>query len=386
MPEAWLECPRCRARFPFEPLFRGCSDCRKNEQISPLEMQYDFGSGLPQNRDGDGGIWRWRDLLPPVSPEHRVTLGEGGTPLLPLSGMPAGPSVLLKNETQSPTWSWKDRPNCVSVAVARHFAFRHVAAISTGNHGCALSAYASAAGLKATVLCHEQAAESQLRLMQVFGASTVRGGDQEGRLEELVARGDTFPSSILCPRAGYSNPFGIEGFKTIAFEIVEQLGRAPDRVFVPVGSGDGIYGIWKGFRELHQLGAVNRPPRMVGCQATGADSAWRAFQAGAPHIRPLQEAKTVALSVAELAAGDHALRAVYESQGMVLTATDKQIGDAVRELARQGFALEPASALTLACVGDARPATAAEEIWVLIGSGSLAKWPDTLRLLEQAEV
>ena len=97
----------------------------------------------------------------------------------------------------------------------------------------------------------------------------------------LVARGNWFPDAILCPRDGYANPFGVEGFKTIAFEIVEQLGgKAPDRVYAPVGSGDGFYGVWKGFVELHKAGVLDRLPRMVACQASGANPYVRAFRRG----------------------------------------------------------------------------------------------------------
>jgi threonine synthase len=86
--------------------------------------------------------------------------------------------------------------------------------------------------------------------------------EQEALLRQLLERGNHYPCTIFCPRAGYSNPFGIEGFKTIAFEIYEQIGRsAPDCVFVPTGSGDGIYGVWKGFRELHELGWIARRQR-----------------------------------------------------------------------------------------------------------------------------
>ena len=93
--------------------------------------------------------------------------------------------------------------------------------------------------------------------MTSYGAKVIRGGDQEALLRQLLERSNHYPCTIFCPRAGYSNPFGVEGFKTIAFKIYEQLGRsAPDRVFVPTGSGDGIYGVWKPLRELRDLGWI----------------------------------------------------------------------------------------------------------------------------------
>src|SRR5207247_9821402 len=120
----------------------------------------------------------------------------------------------------------------------------------------------------------------------------VRGGRRGAPGKALVERGDWFPSSILCPRDGYANPFGVEGFKTIAFEIVQQLnGRAPDRVYAPVGSGDGLYGVWKGFVELRRIGAVDRMPRMVACQASGANPYVRAFRLGERTVRAVANAR-----------------------------------------------------------------------------------------------
>jgi threonine synthase len=211
--------------------------------------------------------------------------------------------------------------------------------------------------------------------MQSYGARVIRGGDQEKLFMQLLQSGDYFPCSIFCPRSGYANPFGIEGFKTIAFEIYEQLGRKiPDRVFVPVGSGDGIYGIWKGFRELRESGVTSQIPMMIAGQASGADSAFRAFRRGSYHIEPLRSASTVALSLAERVTGDHSLRAVYQSGGSVITCSDEQALEALRLLLRQGFALEAASAVALACLQQIALEATSGETWVVIGSGTAVKW------------
>ena len=172
----------------------------------------------------------------------------------------------------------------------------------------------------------------------------------------------------------------MEGFKTIAFELVQQLGRVPDRVFVGVGSGDGIYGIWKGFRELRQMGATATVPRIMGCQTTGANSLVRAFRAGARTVTPLLSMNTVASSLAELAAGDQALEAVYQSSGEALEVSDEEALATMHWLARQGIALEPSSAVPLACLRQVHHETLSStgETWVTIGSGAAPKWPDDL--------
>ncbi len=375
MPHSWLECDSCKSRFDIMPLFFGCPVCTEQRRRRPLEMKYDART---LNADhAQSGLWRWKNLLPPVEPQHRLSLGEGGTPLLSIAMQSSRANVYLKNETSNPTWSWKDRPNAVSVSMARQLGFARVVAKSTGNHGNSMAAYAARGGLQSTVLCNRDAPKLQLALMSGYGARVIRGGNQDAILSELVRRQNYFPCTILCPQSGVSNPYGIEGFKTIAFEIVDALdGRAPDRVFVPVGSGDGIYGIWKGFRELAERKIIPFPPRMIGCQAEGANSASIAWRGRQRKVEALPSVRTVALSVAELATGNHALRAVYESDGSIMEESDGSILQAAKDLRKRGLALEPASSLSFACAHTSQGGEG--ETWVLIGSGSAAKWPETL--------
>ncbi len=376
MRRVWLECGTCKAQYDVGPMFGGCPRCLERGAFAPVEVQYDPGPA-PLPADGFPGLWRWHGLLP-LDVRDAVTLHEGGTPLLPLGPRPGGAALLLKNETQNPTWSWKDRAASVSVTAAKQLGYTRVATISTGNHGAATAAYAAAAGLGCVVFCHPDAPPVQTDLMAAYGARVVRGGDREALLGKLLARGGWFPATGLCPLAGRTNPFGVEGFKTIAFEVCEQLGwSAPDRVFVPAGSGEGTYGLWKGFRELRAAGRIPRAPRVVACQAAGADSAHRAFLRGEHRVQPLDTVSTRALSVGERQTGDHALRAVYESGGAVRVASDDEAARAAGELARRGIALELSSAVALACA--LREADGgAGETWVTIGTGAAVKWPDDL--------
>jgi threonine synthase len=377
----WLECILCHTRYPVAPMFYGCPACTARGARSAVEMRYlQREITLPAKCAHD--LWVWNSLLPTIADQARTTLGEGGTSLLPLRdmGFGAGPAVFLKNETTNPTWSWKDRGNAVSVSMARHFGFGHVISISTGNHGNAMAAMAGSAGLQSIVFCKADTPALQLALMQEYGARVVLGGDAEAMVLDLLRRGKYFPCTVLSPRAGYSNPFGVEGFKTIAFEILQQLGRIPERVFVAVGSGDGIYGIWKGFRELRACGVVNTVPRMYGCQTSGANSLVRAFLKGDRTITPLTSAQTVASSLAELAVGQPALNAVYDSGGAAVEVSDDEALADRQWLARRGVALEPSSAVPLACLRKVRERegerSTAGEIWVSIGSGAAPKWPD----------
>jgi threonine synthase len=376
----WLQCVSCDSRFVVAPLFFGCPACRTRGEASEIEMHY-ARRPLVAPESLAKGIWGWQSHLPAISAQARITLGEGNTALLPVGESTPGPAVYLKNETTNPTWSWKDRPNAISVSMAKHFGYEQVVAISTGNHGNAMSAMAASGGIRPTVLCNATAPALQLALMHAYGAHVVRGGQAEAIVLELILRGDWFPCTIYSLRGAYSNPFGIEGFKTIAFEIFQQIGRMPDRVFVGVGSGDGIYGIWKGFRELRDCGVATRVPRIIGCQTTGANSLVRAFRDGARTITPLRELNTVAASLAEFAAGRQALRAVYESEGEALEVSDEEALDAMHWMAKRGIALEPSSAVPLACLRKARANERNDaETWVTIGSGAAPKWPeDVLR-------
>jgi threonine synthase len=378
MPEQWLECLICHHRQEVAAVFGGCPHCASAGRKAPLEMRYDYTCAAAAGHDGCApGIWRWSRLLPRVTERNRISLGEGNTPLVTLHG--DGPKLMLKNETANPTWSYKDRANCISISAAREFGFQRIFATSTGNHGNAAAAYATAAGMRSLIFCHPEAPDLQLALMRHYGAAIFRGGRQAALGRALVARGDWFPSSILCPRDGYANPFGVEGFKTIAFEIVEQLGgQAPDRLYAPVGSGDGFYGIWKGFIELQKIGVLDRLPRMVACQASGANPYVLAFRRGEKTMRALASPRTVALSIAEKIGGDAALNAVYDSGGSALEAGEDEIIATGRALAREGFAVEPASAVAVAC---ARRETAPEysgETWVAVGTGSTVKWPQSI--------
>ena len=220
-----LECTVCSAVFDFQPLLFGCPQCRARGIRAPLEVRYELRRlepPLPAERPGRG-IWRWRALLPGFRETSITTLDEGHTGLAALASN-GGRRILLKNETTNPTWSWKDRAMSVSVSAARELGFRRIAAVSTGNHGVAAAAYAAAAGMECTVFCHPEAPEMQMALMQFYGARVFRGGNRERMLTRLVEAGECFPASIYCPRDGCANPFGVEGFKTIAFEIFE---RAP---------------------------------------------------------------------------------------------------------------------------------------------------------------
>ncbi len=376
--EAYLECPGCSTRYPVGRQFHGCPACAAAGRISALQVRYRTTPELLYDA-ARPGIWKWRGLLPPVPADQIVSLHEGGTPLVRIRKWDGPAQLYLKNETMNPTWSYKDRAASVSATMARFLGFSRTVAISTGNLGNSVSAYSAAAGLDCTIFCNAGAPPLQLALMRHYGARVFRGGDQNALLRQLVDRGGWFPATVVCPREGFGNPYGIEGFKTIAFEIFEQLGRrVPDRVFAPAGSGDGLYGIWKGFDELYRLGIAPYRPKMIACQAEGANVYVRAVRSHASKLTEMPSVSTVALSIAEKIGGELTLGALYQSGGDAIAVSDDELLATVSDLGREGLALEPASAASVACARTLAPQGATGEIWVAIGTGAAIKWPQDL--------
>jgi threonine synthase len=252
-------------------------------------------------------------------------------------------NLTLKNESQNPTWSFKDRFNAVTVSVAREMGFEKIATSSTGNHG------ASAAGMRCAVLLPDETPELLRDLVQAYGArAIVTGWEARSRhLETLVRDHGWFPTSTHAPMP-VGSPFGIEGYKTIAFEMILASRHAPlEFVFVPVGGGDGLYGVFKGWREFVEIGLADRMPRFVACQAVGANAVVRAAAARQSSVTSIADAWSIATSAREVTAGDHALSAIYGSSGFAIDVTDAEIRDAMKLLARHGIAVEAASALSV---------------------------------------
>jgi threonine synthase len=363
---------------------------------SALEVVYEdpiIGNSFKDAGYGNkhGNVWAYTQLLPLESVENIQSLGEGGTPLLRLE-LPSDhfdlPFVFVKNEGVNPTCSYKDRANTVTVSVARELGFKKVVASSTGNHGCSLAAYAASADLECIILCHEEASQTVMNIMQFFGAQMVVGGPRTAFLSTLVHENDWFPAATIVPFSDVCSPYGVEGFKTIAYEIFEQLGNViPDAVFVPVGSGDGLYGIWKGFRELKEKGLTRNLPRMYGCQEAGCAPLVRSFREGRKDVITVSDMGSIALSIREPTSSSLALRAVYESGGAAIDCSPSEIEEIWRYLGMEGLFVETASAVPLACALKLTQIGHLESIQnpVCVLTGAGIKWPEFLNAHARAE-
>ncbi|WP_292976607.1 pyridoxal-phosphate dependent enzyme [Mycobacterium sp.] len=285
--------------------------------------------------------------------EVPVSLGEGGTPLVPLNRL--GPRLglhrlLLKDETRNPTWSYKDRLAALAITKAATSGTSTVVVSSTGNHGAAVAAYAAAAGLSCVVLTVSSVPREMRILMQAYGASVVAydsGPDRWSVLRAAVEAFDWMPiSGLVTPPIG-SNPFGIEGYKTIAYELWRQLGETPDVVVVPTAHGDGLAGLCRGFSDLVGLGLARRMPRLVAVDPFGAYAAGLCAQEGGQPTVTTQP--SMAFSVAARRATYQGLDALTATNGTAVAepSNDAIAGMQLQLASAEGIYAEGASVLTV---------------------------------------
>lgn len=351
LPSAMV-CSACGHGFAVDVDITQCNRCG-----GVLRMEYDFDQiALQIDRSTletrMPGIWRYIELLPVVDSSDIVTLGEGGTTLHRSSGLArrlGSTSLFLKDETTNPTGAFIDRGTSVEVSRAQSRGIRTLTVGSTGNLAASLVAYCAKAGLKSRVFLPQKQRMDTGKLYQIlaFGSEVELVRDsEESRAKAAAVRGKT---QVI--RA--SSPYFMEGIKTTAYEILEQLKwESPDWVLVPVGNGCHLSMIWRGLIEFRELGFVDTiRTRLVGTQATSCAPIVEAFDSKSNEIMPSDVTSSVATDIAFVSpsCGSMALDAITESGGLAVSVSDKEILDAVGNLARyEGLFAEPASATTIA--------------------------------------
>ncbi|MCL4355286.1 MAG: threonine synthase [Thaumarchaeota archaeon] len=315
-----------------------------------------------------------------------ISLQEGGTPLVPSSGIGKGlglQELYIKNEGQNPTGSFKDRGMTVAVTKASQRGARTLVCASTGNTSASLAAYAARGGLEAVVIVPSgKVAAGKLVQATVHGARILRvkGNFDEalGLVLEVVREN---PALYLMNSI---NPYRIEGQKTLAYEVFEQLGgRVPDYVVLPVGNAGNISAIWKGFLELKSWRISDRLPRMVGVQAAEAAPIAEAYEKKRDHVKPWGDARTVAsaIRIGKPASWKKALRAIRDSGGLSMTVTDREILQAVDELAsKEGLFVEAASATPVAALKHLRRTLGPRATIVCVATGNGLKDQESVKV------
>jgi len=325
-------------------------------------------------------VWKYRDLLP-VEREP-ITLNEGGTPLYECRRIAEElgiREIYVKHEGMNPTGSFKDRGMTVGVTKALEFDVKGVICASTGNTSASLAAYAARASIPAYVLLPAgKVALGKIAQALMHGARVIciRGNfDDSLRIVREISRNPEFYllNSI--------NPFRLEGQKTIAFEIYDQMRGIPDAVILPVGNAGNISAIFKGFLELRELGVIEEIPRMIGIQAEGASPIADAFRERRRKIKSVEKPETIAtaIRIGSPVNAPKALDAIYRSDGHALKVSDEEIVEAQKLLARaEGIGVEPASASSLAGLKKALETGVIErdERVVCVTTGHLLKDPE----------
>jgi threonine synthase len=355
-----MACIACGQRVPIAEVPSTCPRCDGILDLCLSDPAADAPvEGAPH--DGEStGIWRWARWLPRCAPENRVTLGEGGSPLLRCDRLAARrglAALLVKNDALMPTGSFKDRAVVLAVALARQYGRPGIVLSSSGNAGASAAAYAARAGLPAAVLVPETAPRAKLAQILVHGARlvTVQGATSDCcRLARFVAARFGWVNATTT----YYNPYGVDGYATIAYEL--EAAR-PDVLLLPISSGPLLAGVMKGFERLRALGRIARLPRPVAVQSAGCAPIVRALQAGRP-VEAWRHQYTVASALNDTLEGyerdgDYTLDWIRRSGGTAVAVTDEQAVAAIGELARtEGIFVEPSAAVPIAAL-DALLAT-----------------------------
>ena len=347
-----LRCIDCGATRPLGYHLE-CDTC-----AGLLELQYDWGALAktgPAVFQGPG-LWRYAPVLPIADPRHRVSLGEGQSPLLECPALAKKLSVrrlLAKFEGSLPTGTVKDRSSTTAVAAALQFGFTTTSVVSSGNAGSSIAAYSARAGLRSLIFAYERASAPKLLHMAATASDLVI---YQGVYDDLITLWDRLAEERRFFDCGASrNAYKHEGKKTIAYEIAEQLEwRAPDVVVAPVAVGETFIAAHRGFAEMERLGWIPRRPLMVAAQAARANAIARAWR----DKRPLEPIK-IGYTVAEgLAAGNPGrkgkwvLRILRETGGVAGQAEDEEILNAQKILAQtEGIWAGPTGVASLAVLG-----------------------------------
>lgn len=395
-----LVCLYCGATYGLEPMFAGCPKCQTETFHSNLTVQYDYESlrgkiSRESFKNERPGIWRFSDLLPIENPSHFISIHEGNTPLVLLHQVAQKAElkrVFAKDETRNPTLSYKDRFCALATAKALDFGAKATTMCSTGNHGASTAAYASRAGLDCFLFTVPYTSQNMITLMGVYGAKLVATPTLEDRwilMAEGIRRYGWYPlGTYTIPPTG--NPYGVEGYKSLGFEIVEQMNwRVPDYLIVPTAFAEGLYGSWKGFKELHHLGLIESLPHMVAAAPVGCDPLREAMERDLDKIPILEKKKTIALSIGTFTTGHQGLVALRESKGEAVSITDEEILEGQRLLALDGIFAESASAASVAAaikMGRLRKIDSDATVVCVITASGLKMPEDPRRYLQDLPV
>ncbi len=383
------KCTRCGEAYPRRKMVGACERCGGIVKIS-----YDYGL-VAKTLDRKKierrpfNLWRYSELLPLSSPENVVTLGEGGTPLIRSDKFASRlglRDLYFKDEAMLPTGSLKDRCATVSISKAKEAGVASVVISSSGNAAASMSAYSARAGILCWVFVPPTAVPNKLVQVMTYGGRIVKVNGTTGNSVKLASDTTKRYGWPNVSTAAVYNPYALEGQKTSAFEMVEQLNwKVPDWLVIPVGSGNNLAGHWAGFSDLIELGFTKRRPRIAAVQAAGCAPFTEAVEKGSrpSEVKAWENPETIAGGVRDEFPYDVelALPALRESKGVAVNVTDSEIIEAMKRLgADEGIYSEPTGAVATAGLNHlvASRTIDRDELVVIMVTGSGLKDPSSL--------
>jgi len=372
MKKAVFRCTKCKKAFDAKQVHYRCDECGE-----PLELERIARGKIKEDKTMKQNILeRYSDFFPFEKVDRKISLGEGFTALVEterLSDQVGIGKLYFKNESQNPTWAFKDRGTYAGVQHALKLGYDKIGTVSTGNMAPSVAAYGVAAGLETFVLVNKNIPAEKMKPISIYGANLIRVDGDYGKmyyqsLDIGKENGIYFLNS--------DSPLRVEGSKTIAFEICEQLDFSmPDFVVVPTSAGGNIRGIEKGFAEFLACGLIDRVPKMICAQASGCSPIANAYQAGRMEIERLYETETIAHAIENPfpPSGNQTLRMLEHNGGLALSVNDGEIIEAQKMMAENGLFGQPASAVPFAAVRKLRSGGLiggeASVVCILTGSG-----------------
>lgn len=368
-----IECFKCHTPLTDNQVV--CA-CNQSPYYNYATLRYDYENASAQftNPSKLLGLARFSSVLPNES--FDITLGEGNTPLLHFKRFGArigAQNLFVKNETTNPTGCFKDRESAVGINLSREKKIKKIAVVSSGNAAVSAAAYSNVAGIDC--ICHIPVATSagKKRLLEIFGAKLfLEPGEYEDIYRKIIDENslddetENFTSGI--------NIYKEEGNKTIAFELFERLG-VPDTLVMPIGNGALLYGVYKGFWELKQMGVTESIPRMVGVEIAGFAPVAEAIRQGKDHVSISEVPHSIAeagIAAQESYAAPKAIEAITQTGGQVVEITDADLVVALKQLlADESFLVEPTSLAPFAAL--TKMSFASDEKIVCVATGNAFK-------------
>ncbi len=348
---AHLKCSGCNAEYNLSELIFNCPKCRQL-----LNIEYDSEFFLSRSKrkllKNRLDMWRYANFLP-VSKHNVVSLGEGFTPLFKGNAVAENieiENLYLKLDFLCPTGSFKDRGSSVLMSKSKELGVNTIVIDSSGNAASSISAYAAKAQMRCYVFIPAYASIGKIIPTLANGAKVIK---VDGTRKDTYAMTEAAYKKYGWYYCGFQvNPYALEGAKTIAYEICEQLNWIPpDYIVFPVGTGSGLLGCWKGLKEMFEMKLISRMPKLVCVQAEGCSPIATAHLKKSEQIVPVDKPRSIAegLLIGHPLKGKMVLNALRETKGLAEIVTDDQIIEASSQLAKcEGFFVEPSSAASIA--------------------------------------